>query len=214
MNKLAKPAALAALAAALLLPAGARAGLVHALDGRVVTVPALDYSGAGPQALGSNITWSSDWAGARFGHTGEYGLAGNGHWSAGGAYIALDAGGGATMAFDFATPVSGFGGFFNHATRAGAAVIATYDAGGALLERFTLALSTPGQIDAGAFYGFASDRADISRFTMSGAWIVGKDFVVQDAPVPMPAPSSAWLLGLGLMVLARPGFRRAGRSSR
>src|SRR5579871_3747797 len=87
MLKALRASALAAgLAFAAIVPANA--ALVTSIPGGSgVSIPAINYFGAGPQTIAPGITWSSTnggfQGGAVYGYTAGYGFSGNGFWSGG-----------------------------------------------------------------------------------------------------------------------------------
>jgi hypothetical protein len=76
-----------------------------------------------------------------------------------------------TMTFEFATPVSGVGGFMNYDPGFGNPVIAVYDSGNNLIESHTLNFNVNGANNSGSFYGFLQDRAVIKYFRLSDSFI-------------------------------------------
>ncbi|CAH0292051.1 hypothetical protein SRABI118_04105 [Massilia sp. Bi118] len=209
MNKLLKLASAGGLLTALVFSASAGAAVVTSMTGTAVPLPGVNAQGPGPEVVTSTIDWGASNPDALFGYTGGYGLASNGVWN--GAPMVGTNGGNDSMSFMFSSAVKGFGGLLNYAPGYGQARIAIYDASDVLLESFDLNISTPNATNGGAFYGFVRDTADISRFTLSEAYIVGRDFVVQEAASDVPEPASLALLGLGLAGVA--GARRKARRS-
>ena len=200
-----------ALMATALFTAGASAAVVSSLDGVAVVLPTLNFSdsfGAGPHTVTSNITWTSTETNSVYGYSGAYGLGSNGSWSSASTFVGLNRDVG-SMSFNFSSAVAGFGGLLNHVPNNGAASISAYDANGALLDSFTLNFTTPYATDAGQFFGFLSETANISRFTMTGGYIVGKDFIVVDDATDVPEPAGLWLLGIGLIGAAAARRRSA-----
>lgn len=99
------------LAVAMLVSSPANAALIAGAGSLAganpITLPAANYTGAGPQTLGP-ITWSSDVATSQYGWTGGADFGSNGAWAAGDPILALSSGGYANMTLTFANPVSGF----------------------------------------------------------------------------------------------------------
>ncbi|MGZ9709579.1 PEP-CTERM sorting domain-containing protein [Glaciimonas sp. GNP009] len=172
------------------------AAAITSLSGTAVTIPVTQTSSAGPIAVTPNITWSSTTAYSVFGYNASYGFGNNGNWNANlsmvGSNSASD-----TMTFSFLAPVAGFGGFLNYAPGYGPTAISTYDAMNTLLESALLTFTTNGSTNSGEFLGFLDTTADISSFTLQGAYIGGANFIVVDGDVPEAA--SLALLSLGLL---------------
>ena len=104
----------------------------------------------------------------------------------------------ATMTFAFSTPQSAVGGFMNYATPGyGIPTIAVYDSGHNLIESYNPTFLTGGGTDSGEFLGFQEDTADISYFTLGGAYIGVTDLTIEGASPPPPNPAasrcSAWV---------------------
>ncbi|MBI3228940.1 MAG: PEP-CTERM sorting domain-containing protein, partial [Burkholderiales bacterium] len=73
---------LASLLSATTLFGSAFAAEVTSLnDGELLAMPTLNYFGSGPQALGSNATWTANSSSSVFGYANGYGFAANGFWS-------------------------------------------------------------------------------------------------------------------------------------
>lgn len=111
--KTAAAAAILALAMPHTAHAAVLTGAGSLVGGNPIPIPAVNYSGAGPQVLGP-ITWSSNQANSLYGWTGGYSF-GNGTVAPGGSPLtALNAmydtatGGPAIMSLTFDNPVSGF----------------------------------------------------------------------------------------------------------
>jgi hypothetical protein len=212
---------------ALALTAGtASANLVTSIPGgTVVPLPGINYSGPGPQAFGPGITWTSTNAtnqgGSIFGYTGVYSYIDNGLWDgrlgpmAGlndsfDSYGVMD-----TMTFSLATRVGAVGGFINYAPDSTHAIIAAYNAAGALIESDALTFMTGGGTDTGMFLGYQESTADIARFTLTDNFI-GITNLTLGPPLAVPAPmlgSGPWsviMLGgaLALFHLSRRANRR------
>ena len=99
------------LAAATLVSSAANATLIAGVGSLAganpITLPAANYTGAGPQTLGP-ITFTSDVVTSQYGWTGGADFGSNGAWAAGVPILALNSGGYANITLTFANPVSGF----------------------------------------------------------------------------------------------------------
>ncbi len=190
----------------------AEATVVTSLPGgTVISMPALEYFGPGPQTFGPGITWSSTNAtvqsGSVFGYTGVYSFLSNGSWN--GALgpmaglndsshyydIAPD-----TMTFAFSSPVYGVGGFMNYVPDFGdTTVIAVYDSSFSLLESATLTFSTGGGDNTGMFLAF-QESSPISYFTLTDGYVGITNLTTLDS-APVPEPGTLLLLGAGVLSL-------------
>jgi hypothetical protein len=190
------------LAASSLLPNAYAIEVTTLPDGVLLHMPELNYVGIGPQALGSNIVWSSDTSYSVFGYTVDYYFGMNGAWS-GMPMVGVNSSDN-TMTFTFAQPVFGFGGFMNFGPNFSNARIAVYDIHNNLIESAALSFHTDSSHNSGEFHGFRENTASIKSFTMSGAYIGGANFRVQAVPEPETyAFMLAGLAGLGLMARRR-----------
>ena len=175
--------------------------VVTALPGGTVeAMPEVNYQGAGPQVFDGGITWTSGNGSAVFGYTGTYGFNTNGQWTGTLGPMAGTNSPTQSMTFAFTSPVDAVGGFLNWAPGQGTAMMAVYDSSSNLLESYTLTFTTTGAADTGAFYGFTSSTANISYFTLSGAYVGLTDLTVGGSEVPEPA--SYALVGISLAGLA------------
>lgn len=174
------------------------AAAITSLSGTPVIIPVTQTSSAGPIAVTPNITWSSTTASSVFGYNAGYGFGDNGSWSANLSMVGLNSADD-TMTFSFLAPVAGFGGFLNYAPGYGLSTISTYDSMNNLLESTLLTFTTGGSFNSGEFLGFLDTTADISSFTLQGAYIGGANFISVDGSVP--EPTSLALLSLGLLGL-------------
>jgi hypothetical protein len=205
-----------------LMVAQAAASVVTSIPGgHVFTMPAVNYSGPGPQTVAPGITWSSTNAsnpcgpticGSVFGFTGTYGFGANGNWTGAlGPMAGLNDstdffGFTDTMTFSFATPASAVGGFLNYYPNSfNPTTIAVWDSAGNLIESYDLTFNTSGADDTGAFYGFMETTANISYFTLTDNYIG-----ITGLTAVIPEPGSLLLLGTGLFGVVGYGRRRLG----
>ncbi|MBV6325000.1 PEP-CTERM sorting domain-containing protein [Duganella sp. HSC-15S17] len=164
-----------------------------------LTMPVLNYFGAGPLNLAPGVDWSSANSNSVFGYGDGYGFADNGRWS--GLTMAGTNDQSSTMTLAFSQAVAGVGAFFNYVpVYYGPATIAVYDATHTLIESTTLTFTTNGGQNQGEFHGFLESAPSISFLTMSGAYIGATGFAVQ--AVPEPETYAMLLTGLGLLGVA------------
>ena len=167
---------------------------------------------------GASISYS-------FNASGPNGNVGNGVWDTGrggfsGVNVAFDS----SMTYTFnAGPVSAVGGFINYIPGVlfpgiSDATITALGLGGVVLQTYdlnTLApINTPGGVDAGAFRGIVDATADIYAFRVANRAIALDDLTFSRAtPGAVPEPSSAILVGMGLLGTIT-AIRRGRRISR
>jgi hypothetical protein len=203
-----------------LLVMQAGASVVTSIPGGiVVAMPAVNYSGAGPQTFGTldPITWSSTNAsnqgGSLFGFTGTYHFGPTGAWTGAlgpmaGLNDSTDIWGTTdTMTFTFAQPVSAVGGFLNYYIYGSTSTtIAVWDSSWNLIDTYDLSFTTNGNNNTGAFYGFVETSSKIKYFTLTDNYIgiVGLTYA------GVPEPSSLLLMASGLLGAAAYGRKRMG----
>ena len=165
------------------------------------------------RSIGENILWSSTDATSFLGDDGgnpflAYDLSPNGFWDDGRVgFSALDVVSG-TMTYTFSNPVSAVGGFINYAPDPTTSVtIAALDSNGNVLESYDITnlapISTPGQMDAGAFRGIVLPNAIIASFQVSDSYVALDNLTFSRAPA-VPEPSALVLFaasGLSGVVL-------------
>jgi hypothetical protein len=223
LSKSAVIASLIALAATQAAMAGVVTSAAGITDGVNVTMPIEEYQGLGPIAFGpgNSITWSSNYTSSIgddsvFGWNEDYGFGTNGPWN----YNVTDGpivmaalnttGGNYAMTFDFADPVSGFGGFMNYSPNWGTAVFSAYDSSDTLIETYDLTFSTGGAFNSGQFVGFQDSSNDISYVTLSNAFVGIADIVESSTSSSVPdTASTALLLGFASLALIAGAKRQA-----
>ena len=205
----------------LLMVTQAGASVVTSIPGgTVIAMPAINYSGGGPQTFGPGVTWSSTNVGrgsdSKFGFTGTSFFGFNGQWTGAlGPMAGLNDstdffGVTDTMTFAFATPVGAVGGFLNYYPGStNPTTIAVYRSNGSRIESFNLTFITTGGNDTGAFYGFQETTKDISYFTLTDNY-VGITKLTVGGPSTTPEPGSLILLASGLFGAISYGRRRLG----
>jgi hypothetical protein len=202
----------ASLAVFLFLPSFALADVVTSIaDGTVYNAPAVNYYGTGPQTLAPGITWTATGSSGSFGNSGGYGLGLNGLWFGDPPLEGTNDVDG-SMTFSFASPVSAVGGFLNYApdSEGAAFEIQAFDSLGNLIESYDPVISTPNEFNAGAFYGFQENSADISSFVVSGSFGALRDLTLPAAAAsPVPEPGSLIFLSTGIAGLIARRFRRS-----
>ena len=144
--------------------------------------------------VGEDVTWSTNGPDSVIGN-GGYGLGDNGSWSSGRDGYTGSNSSVRNMLFTFNDGLkSAVGGFINYLPNNGSAVlIEALGEGGALLESYdlfaTAPISTPGQLDAGAFRGIQRAANDIRALRVSNSFVVLDDltFTTNSTPIPTPA---------------------------
>ena len=179
----------------------------------------------GPVALSGGITYSSTSADSVIGF-GGYALQQNGFLPT--ALIVGTNSQTATVTFNFATPVSMFGGDMNYSLLFNTSlpdgnnpVISAFDSLSNLIASYDLftsaPISTPGGIDAFRFRGIDGGGRQISSFTISGGYavIAGQvGDVGQVGSVPEPATWAMMLIGFGAVGYSVRRRRRSGNALR
>lgn len=215
-----------AIATAAVLAASQASAQVLLTSSAGYTGPVLDltaYNGpytftAGPLALPGGVTYSSTSSNSVVGF-GGYGLQQNG--SLVNALIVGTNSPTATVTFNFATPVSMFGGDMNYSLRFSDSLpdgtnptISAFDSLNGLIasyDLFALApISTPGGIDAFQFRGIDGGGTLISSFTITGGFSVIAGQANAVGNVPEPATWAMMLIGFGAVGYSVRRRRRSG----
>lgn len=145
-----------------------------------------------------------------------FGLGGNGSWDSGrNGYVGINnqqGGVGIFAEFEFASGISGIGGLLNYAPgEGGSPVMEIYGAGHNLLETVDISvfapISTPGQLNAGAFRGFNRSSNDIFFVRFTDGFIVLDDLTFARSSV-VPEPATLAMLAIGLFSLSVVRKRR------
>jgi len=166
--------------------------------------------------VGTDVKWSSQISTSVFGDAPFYGLNENGIWDTGRhGFVGLNLFAG-SMSFTFANPVRSVGALVNYVPFGyGDAFISIYDSQNNLIETLNISVSTPistlGNTNAGAFRGFTVESPIISRFELSGAYIVADD--LQFISTIVPEPSTHRIVALLLGPLMFRAVRKMGAST-
>jgi hypothetical protein len=195
-------ALLAAASGVALAASSASAAVIYSPEAAYVPFPVVNATGAGPESLTSNITWTSTNAsnqgGSVYGWNQGYSFLGNSNYSFGtwtvvglndssGYYGVVD-----SMTFNFATPVKTIGAVLNWVTSQAPVTIAAYNSDGGLLDTLTLSANGVNLETPDRFYGFAEDTADISKFVLTDGYVAAIGGL---NGVPEPAAWALMLVG-------------------
>ena len=197
----------AAVIAACALPA--QASLINSAGSLLNPTSVLDFESydglitAGPEVVSTGVTFSGD-VDAELGAT-IRDLSENGIWGVGNHFAAAGSNGQITFTFD--SLQSGVGAFVNHFRDiSGSVTVSAYDSSSALLETYSLALSTDVySYNDSAFLGISRNVADIRSVTFSGVGAVADNLTYTTA---VPEPTSYLLAICGLGLLAGVAHRR------
>lgn len=175
----------------------------------------------GPEPLPGGITFTAAPGGG--GNSGDgsvlgqgrYGIPGNGIIDLPAVYAGLNSASGYAQ-FEFATPQSVFGAYFNYSTSfvgGGSAVISVLDADDVVLESWELTtaapISTPGGVNEFEFRGIDLGTDNFTKFRFGGNYIAATSSAdgTSRPPQGVSAPSVFALVGLGFVLL---GYSRRG----
>jgi hypothetical protein len=175
-------------------------------------------NGTGPfqvgGTVGENIVFTSTGTLSFIGSTTGYDLGPNGSWQPSkGPFTGSNFGANpGSMTYTFNSgPVSGVGGFVNYDPTVPPLVIEALGAGGVVLESYNInalaPISTPGQVNAGAFRGILRPTADVVAFRVSNGDVVLDDLTFTRVAA-IPEPSTLALMGVGAAGLAIYRWRR------
>ena len=201
----------AAVIAAFALPA--QASLINSAGSLLSPTSVVDFESfdglitAGPEVVASGVTFTGD-VDAELGAT-IRDLGENGIWGVGNHFAAAGSNGQLTFTFD--SLQSGVGAFVNHYRDiSGGVTVSAYDSSNALLETYSLALTTDVySYNEGAFMGISRNVADIRSVTFSGVGAVADDLSFT-AAVPEPESYALALLGIGMLVGSQMLRRKQG----
>lgn len=196
-----------------------QAALITSASG-ISSPTVIDFSDKGQQfttgptqvggLVGQDVVFTASGPSGGFSYDG-YGLVANGTWGSGMTYAFIDNGDGASIRFAFNSGlVSAVGGFLNYAPGySGELLIRALDTNFNVLEEYNInqlaAISTPGELNGGAFRGISRANADIYAFELVGGVGVIDDLTFSAVPVP----AAVWLFGSGLMGLVGMARRQA-----
>jgi hypothetical protein len=129
----------------------------------------------------------------------------NGRWTPGRAgFLAMDNGPStnAALRIEFPdAPVALVGGLFNQSVLYPPLIISALDSNHAVLEQYAInvvaPISTPGQIDVGAFRGIIRTQNDIFALKIEGSFVVVDDIRF----FRIPEPGAITLIGLAITIL-------------
>ena len=207
------------LAAAMLVSSAANATLIAGAGSLAganpITLPAANYTGAGPQTLGP-ITFTSDVATSQFGWTGGADFGPNGAWAAGDPILALNDAGFSNMTLTFANPVSGFLADLNWKLVGGgfSVLMIAYDVNGDLLTHdefpannslhfyWQLANNGSSNVFSPGYFGFTFDSPVIKSVAFSSGFIGARNLSWTGPAVggvPEPASWAMLIAGFGLV---------------
>ena len=172
-------------------------------------IPVINYFGAGPEIVNSEITWTSTNAsnqgGSVFGFTEGYGFSSNG--SSSGVVTGLNDSTSAygvadTMTFLLTHPVQAIGATINWDPDGGDnVIISAYNSSNVLLDSLSLNGPKGNIVTPNVFYGFEESSSDISSFKLTDGYVatIGDIYTGGNlvSAVPEPATWAMMLFGFG-----------------